>query len=1520
MKKTLIINIHSLLYNNDPEALKILKDIGKYNDYKKYDKDVEPKIVNKIKLEIYTDDTIEYIKKKLSLELFEKIKENNKGKCFYCFDNKNNEIIDVSSKKDISYEKENDESDDLGDLSDIEDIDYEDIENFEELDDILEGGGKNMKIMICHNCCKCYMMRNYFSGTNYEKFNDIYPFPEIIHLSTENNILGYDFRDGRNDKKINLELNNNNISNPYNHISKVNNEFLKDKKNKLTNYLNEMEKGEGKNTYLKNESFNLYNNYDIKEDILDFYYLPELCLYNKKNRINSLIIYTKIYFPYIDYKNYNDKFILKKEVQEDKYKIEELIEKDGWGDKFETYEKLFKSFNKIKNNEIKNYYTSKISYSINDTKNINTSLNFEKIPHLIELNENIPFMSMYLPEETVILEKIWKEKEKEIKQKDWKIFNKNMINFRILLPKEIIKNHYFQVNLYPNMQMDINISFPTDIKIFIQDKELDLIHNKVIDLIKKLNDLNIFNISDGKIPIIKRKDIHINSMNFYLQKKSKISSDEIITTLWNKLDCMKYYFIKDANITNTNYRYQRINNVKNSDIIDYFLFYNTRELITKYEDNKKIKIEQIESIKNYFGKKHEESKLIVENFNMRYINVNKIKFPPKAGLYFNIKNLISEDKLSSKDSNYKIDVLGLRSFNDWGKIKEFLEKLFYFTESQILNKKDENIKEVTDICNLDTDIKNIEKTIVQKDTYLAYQNEKLEINIRLQETKNKELIKKLKKRKKELEKIIKDEKKKIKRINNKQVTSYLKRLYSSFPNLKASCAECGTYSKSNECIRCDIPLVNTNYAKVCQKRRQPMGTSMDNEIEPEIIPFDEDYETQRFKEFENIQIGGDFQINDLNKNQKNILIRKNKKGDIVQSTLKYKDKALSCPNFDNDKNDSLVRFLDIDKNNKAIKKLQENNKDQKIRDLFCQPCCFIPKQDKKGNLILDKKDIRNIKFCKGLINWSQYLNEMETDKKNANYISTNNQINNKNEYGQLPLLLHNIFNNFTNLYNLRNKKSEKNILFQKFSTQNILTSPGFILKGIEQKNKPIISMFEEILDISNILQKIKTILLSNELLFNSLNGGKIKIKFKNINNYIKYLNGNNVEMRWIYDIISTKNLFEKYKEGLNIIIFKQYLNENNDIDIKIIDYEDILYEDYYNINKTHIFLYEYPNRMYEPIILKYPGETKRETSFSLKRQNKDLYNQKNEFLNFIKEWINILFKTNILTINKIKERINTQIIDVFNKVLFIESNKFLIPLVPQKYSLDYKIKKMISLNDIKEYLHSYKETKDYINNFSKEINDDNYQFAKIILDKNNKNIVGIQLANDLIIPIIEEEYKDQDGNISNDKLFYEINNTLFKQKVPKEHPDFIKEKYDFEIYERMQLEFSNRLTENIKNKLKDLLQKKDYINIKKELAEIYNKLFVFKLEDQINYYNINKKDMNFRDVCSPKNIYCDKDSSKLIIPYHKKNLFLGLLTENFIYNDQVREKLLNNKINRIIDIKSFIDDENHIFRKREADF
>ena len=85
MKKVNIhFNIHSLLYNNDPDAIETLKQLGKYETYKSYDKEVQPKIVNKITLSINDDDTIDYIKRKLSLELFEKIKDKkNKTEVAY---------------------------------------------------------------------------------------------------------------------------------------------------------------------------------------------------------------------------------------------------------------------------------------------------------------------------------------------------------------------------------------------------------------------------------------------------------------------------------------------------------------------------------------------------------------------------------------------------------------------------------------------------------------------------------------------------------------------------------------------------------------------------------------------------------------------------------------------------------------------------------------------------------------------------------------------------------------------------------------------------------------------------------------------------------------------------------------------------------------------------------------------------------------------------------------------------------------------------------------------------------------------------------------------------------------------------------------------------------------------------------------------------------------------------------------------------------------------------------------------
>lgn len=179
------IKLESILYNNDKYALEILKKNNLYKNIEKYEKPIEKKIVNEIIIDIEKDNTIDYMLKKLSFNLFEKIeKENNKKtyNCFYCFadsDKENpsnkNEIINLKKKEVNNVPKIEEEIDiDEIDINDEElsEIDLEDLEemDLEELSDIsglseLEGGNKKEeknKIFICKNCKKVYFMNKYF--------------------------------------------------------------------------------------------------------------------------------------------------------------------------------------------------------------------------------------------------------------------------------------------------------------------------------------------------------------------------------------------------------------------------------------------------------------------------------------------------------------------------------------------------------------------------------------------------------------------------------------------------------------------------------------------------------------------------------------------------------------------------------------------------------------------------------------------------------------------------------------------------------------------------------------------------------------------------------------------------------------------------------------------------------------------------------------------------------------------------------------------------------------------------------------------------------------------------------------------------------------------------------------------------------------------------------------------------------------------------------------------------------------
>ena len=205
------IKLESLLYNNDKEALDYLK--FQNIDVDEYDKEIVKDIVNEIELNVRDDYSIDYLLKKLSKTLMDKIdiqEQNNKkiNTCVYCFadrdlknpENKNKIIImdknikisKIQTQRDIDnidieeedvseVEFEDDESElsdiDMGELSDIENIDY----------GAGVGGGQNgNKILLCNNCKKVYFFNKYFDWQkhtgDYKNFKGIFPFPELIYL------------------------------------------------------------------------------------------------------------------------------------------------------------------------------------------------------------------------------------------------------------------------------------------------------------------------------------------------------------------------------------------------------------------------------------------------------------------------------------------------------------------------------------------------------------------------------------------------------------------------------------------------------------------------------------------------------------------------------------------------------------------------------------------------------------------------------------------------------------------------------------------------------------------------------------------------------------------------------------------------------------------------------------------------------------------------------------------------------------------------------------------------------------------------------------------------------------------------------------------------------------------------------------------------------------------------------------------------------------------------------------------
>ena len=522
-------------------------------------------------------------------------------------------------------------------------------------------------------------------------------------------------------------------------------------------------------------------------------------------------------------------------------------------------------------------------------------------------------------------------------------------------------------------------------------------------------------------------------------------------------------------------------------------------------------------------------------------------------------------------------------------------------------------------------------------------------------------------------------------------------------------------------------------------------------------------------------------------------------------------------------------------------------------------------------------------------------NEIKID----DYISSNTSNNLVHTFGLLPKILHKVFNHYT--------KFDNNF------TANIMKSEGFVLMGVDKcikdsKNKkcseisltndkyfwPAILNYTKS-DFFELFKNITKYLQENKEEFISLNQGKIYSKFKtrvqrknkqdirNINieeviqeflSFIDITNPSTLDLpfdrKYLIDLLSKPGII--HRDGLNIVILRQdphkLPNDNYNLgNVYTSCLSDIFIEDYYNINKKFIFLYQYENNTYEPIVLKKPKK-KMEPLQIFFDYNDPKYS---ELMNLIgiwyqkgcsKQYISRKIKRVFYTMFTCQQTLklfenlgeydkNLKPIgvfkDYFSRCLYIlTTGKYIIPVKPSIYNLGkYPI---LDLSDnLKKYTKNIYQTISYIEHINDIIDKLKKKTDKTsLIYGSGYEINGVSITNSEInylvfesqlnIPVKTLPYKltknnkikltnhNTEINITDIKVYDNETNKLITDGIEWDDFDDIEENIiSHERYERLVLEFSQFLNKNPQQKMKEKI-----ISLIKETLDKQDKYNIYK--------------------------------------------------------------------------------------------
>ena len=644
-----------------------------------------------------------------------------------------------------------------------------------------------------------------------------------------------------------------------------------------------------------------------------------------------------------------------------------------------------------------------------------------------------------------------------------------------------------------------------------------------------------------------------------------------------------------------------------------------------------------------------------------------------------------------------------------------------------------------------------------------------------------------------------------------------------------------------------------------------------------------------------------------------------------------------------DKTNTIYYTCDPDDNNEYMY-VGFLTKSKNPNDL-CEPCCF-----KKDQLDSKNKEKKNYYLkCMRRISDVEIKKKTSKDLDKVYILQDTNKIQ-QDRFGLLPKNLDFFLNK-----NLNNSAVIKNHYL-------ISTNKTYIFKyGVKISNIPFLEAIASIYDLS--LDDVNNILYKslendkNDILFNSLNSGDIRIQFRTREKFINFLKINKViDHVLLMNFISipgiiSKNginfyIFEKKTEVIKLNFEKKQIKDDFNLICSL--YEDDIYrknKNYDNLlilkdNKTYYPIFELEKQNNKKVKVKKVFGYEKIIEICLEFYNigcNNITNLKfNPGLNYSLKIIN----NKLNNLNK-DYQIKHQYIDIRNKCRYaILNNNYLIPLYPSGSLYNINI-----LPDISKYIISLDRTIKYILDFNSKIDIDYLPIGLLYTDKkkNKYKVVGFLLNNDIELKVLADYYDEV--KILNIAKIFKRNNFLKKNIINEdiidnfitkntfEYDDRIievkKNEYKKESYELFRLEMRNYLNMNLnikdkiikilENKKLSIINKKDLLQsviLKLIDTELYkldqtggNKIGILDDDYDVDFKNYTLR--NKRDICS-SNINKELCNSNVNCKWKSNTCNFILNTKDAIsYSKKIINELIHDdmKSNEILSLNNYYVDE-----------